>query len=424
MFHKRNIITAIEIGTSKICVLIGESDDEGNMVVAGHGEKVISGIVVKGEIVDMDKALEVLTDVIDEADKAAGRIIDPEHIYLAVTSSGIISEKGTGTVFIQNANGKIAPEDIEAAVRNARSRPLMRDRTAINYFDSYFILDGHRQLLNPLDQVARKLEAYIHIVHGDHNRIENFKSMVHDAGFDEEPTPVFSGVAAAYGVLTEAEKENGVIMVDIGAGTTEYIAVYNFGILHSGVLQLGFEHVANDLHVGLDLPIKLCRKLLVEQRGTDGRSGRAVIQINGSKLGNPRKIPVTSIEKIIDLRIREIFKIIHSEMLDRKANIHFASGGVLTGGGALFPKTAEIFKSVFQVPVRIGKPENVGGAVSGLDSPRYSAAWGLLKFGDEMRRVMDSQGGGGIFRKLLEGIDAASMPLFKGLSSLKDSIKF
>ena len=210
----------------------------------------------------MDTALEQLIKAISQADETSNRAINNSNIIaISITGSSILSYQGSGAVFIHNDDHRIGEEEISTAVKNAQSNNIPYDRTLINSFDSYFLLDGHKRVRNPSDMTAHKLEVCIHAVHAKTNQIENFYSLLRDAGFDDDPAPVFSGIASAYGVLTEKEKENGALLLDIGAGTCEYLAIFNMGILASGILPIGFEHLANDLSLGLDLHISDCRKL-------------------------------------------------------------------------------------------------------------------------------------------------------------------
>lgn len=424
MFRSRNFITAIEIGTSKVCVLVGESDSEGNIQIKGHGERSTYGYVSKGEITEFSAVQELLSAAIDEADDAAGHnIADSDNIFVTVTASDISSFQGIGTVFITGQDRRITGEDVDEAVKTAQVKPLPRGHIAINSFDSYYQIDGSRKIKNPLDLVADKLEAYIHVIHGDENRIESFLSAIRDVGFDENVVPVFSGVASAFGTLTEDEKENGVLLIEMGAGTTEYLAVYNYGIMLSGVIPVGLDHVANDLAVGLDMSIGKARTLL-----NDGeyyrlkQAGKATLE-QKRQSGGMRRIPINSIEKIVDLRLRELFQIIHNRV--RKEDILLNSGGILSGGAALLPQALDVFKSVFEIPVRAGKPLDLTGAMTGLDSPRYNTVWGLLRYGDYMTRAGKSKSNKGLFDKGLDFLDGLLLrPIFKNIRDIKDAIKF
>ena len=198
----------------------------------------------------------------------------------------------------------------------------------------------------PLDQAAQKFELFCHVIYGDATRIDNFTSLYRNVGFDDQPVLLFSGMADLYGIISPEEREHGVLAVDMGRGTTEYIAIFNDGVFASGVVPVGFDHVANDLAIGLGLPIETTRDLLVSNTIPQAvTSGSGIIQIKqGSQ---SRRIPLASFEKIIDLRLRELFTIIKNSFEDRNVLRNLARGGVITGGGALFPRTAEIFQQTF-----------------------------------------------------------------------------
>jgi cell division protein FtsA len=424
MFQQHNIITAIEIGTSKICVLIGETSEEEKLSVIGFGEYPSNNSVIKGEIVDMDTALEQLTKAISDADKSSSRAINDSNIIaVSITGASILASQGSGAAFIHNDEKRIGEEEITTAVKTAQSNNSQFDKTLINSFDSYFMLDGHKKVRNPLDMIAHKLEVYIHAVYCKTNQIENFYSLLRDAGFDDDPVPVFAGIASAYGVLTEEEKESGALLLDMGAGTCEYLAIFNMGILASGVLPVGFEHLANDLSLGLDLHISDCRKLLrdgtinnhMEQRKT-------VIEIQTSP-GGLRKIPLTSFEKIIDLRLRETFQIIHNKLTSQNILQNLSSGGVITGGGSQFPRCPEIFSEIFPLPVRIGKPFAANGTTAGIENPRYSTIWGTLKFAEEFNKIINSKQKTSLAEKMLNSADGAATRFLRSLSDVYKSLK-
>ncbi len=426
MFQRYNILTAIEIGTSKICVLIGKVSAGEELKIIGFGEAPSNNSVVKGEIVDMAIAFEQLDKAISQADKSSNRMMsDSRIIAISITGASILSHQCLGTTFVSAQDGRIGDEEIAAVIKNAQVN-ICHGRTIINSFDSYFTIDGNRRIRNPRDMPARKLEACIHAVHCENNLIKSFYSLLHDVGFDDDPVPVFSGIASAYGVLTEDEKESGVLLLDMGAGTTEYLAIFNMGILASGVLPVGFEHLANDLSLGLDLHISDCRKLLQDGTIVQHINERKTFIEIKSTPSNIRKIPLASFETIIDLRLRETFQIIHSKLTAQNILQNLNSGGVLTGGGALFPQTAELFNEVFNFPVRIGQPfaANKTTDTAGIGNPRYGTIWGALKFAEEFHQIIHSKQKKSIVKKMLDIADKAAIQFLQSFSNLFRSIKF
>ena len=388
MFNSRNIVSAVEICTSKICVLVGEIDGEGRLDVIGRGEAPSAGAVVKGEIIHMERAQEQLAKALDEADRSSQNSLGlARMVMVVVTGCGIASQPGVGVVLVRNPERIVTEAERNEADENARVLNLAADRKIINSSESFFKVDG-RRVSNPLKHKGSKLEAHIHIVHGISSRLDNFSNLVGDAGFENADIDlVFAPVAADFGVLNELEREDGVLLIDLGAGCTEYVVEYDSGVCASGVLQVGMEHVANDLSIGLGLGIDQCRRLLVSgelQRAAE--RGDTTLRLRGGA-GGEREIPCASFDTIIDFRLREIFSIIRRQLELANAPHSLASGGVLTGGGALFPRTREIFGEVFDLSCRIAQPRDAEGAITDLASPRYSAVWGALKIAAHYRRI-------------------------------------
>ena len=424
MFRQKNIITAVEIGTSKIAVLVGEINRDGKISVIGFHENSSNGTICKGEIVEMDQLLESLSETIAAADQESKHLIGRNAIYVAVTSSDINSQQGEGIVYIESPDSKISEQDVSNAIENATVKHVKEGRVHLGTFDSFFKIDGIHKVQDPVTLKAHRLEANIHLLYGDEKRIENFKTAVYDAGFDQEAIPIFSPIADIFGVLSEDEKEHGVLLVNMGAGTTEYIVFYNFGVMLSGVLPIGLEHLANDLSLGLNLHINTCRKLLKEPTIVEHqRTGSGYIKIHEKNLSGGRQVPMASIEKIIDLRLRETFNIIKHRVNQERLYPHLGRGAILTGGAALFEPAVKIFERVFEVPVRPGRPFEPSGAVSDLEDPRYSTLWGLLKCAEELNKEK-SKNGTNLCGSLVNSLDNAASSLFNKLGTIKRSIKF
>lgn len=417
MFKQHNIITAIELGTSKISVLIGEyTDDE--LTVIGHGESSCGDAIVKGEIIAMDSVQEKLIEAIDQADIQSDRELNNSAmIVLAVTGCDMDTFVSEGTAFIQSENGTVTEEDICEAVYNAKLKQLPVDRSKVNSFDAYYKLDGIRQVPYPLNLQASTLQAYSHVIHGNSNRLENFSAALAYCGLECDPELIFSPVADIFGILSDEELESGTLLIDFGAGTTEYAVVCKNGVMASGVLALGFEHVASDLSVGLNLPVNYCRKML--QDGTLEklvRENHSFCECRTSS-GAMRKIPVDSFIRIVDARIGEIFELIRGRLSRESFWRNLASGCVLTGGGAEFFRTREIFRQVCDLPSRIGQPYNVQGC-SELNNPRSSTIYGALCYGHKVclqndSRRPDSFGEG--IRDKISGLGDAFARTFKSL---------
>lgn len=378
------IVTAIEIGTSKICVIIGETDEDNNIIVLGSGERSSEDCVCKGEIVDMQKAMVLFNETLADAEEVAGMEVEPQNVYIGVTGNHISAHHGVGSVPISNEDRQVNETHINDALQNAAVVSHSTEEMIIDVVAGHYMVDG-RRADNPIDQVAHKLESHSHIICGNRNQVGNFLALPKDAHIDT-PIPVFSGLASAMSVISDEEHKQGVLFIDIGAGTTEYILFYNPGIFDSGVIAVGCEHIANDLAIALELPFApTCKELMLTENTSNSKDG--IIEVPGV-LGI-RKIPEDTVNKVISMRLNELFGIIH-EKLDKRGLLGSISGGVvLTGGGSKLSATKEIVSDTFKMPVRItgtDLPGHFGGAVTALSSPRYSMVLGLLEYGVKRSR--------------------------------------
>jgi cell division protein FtsA len=395
MFETKEIVTAIDIGTAKTCVVIAESDDSGAISVVGFGERPSVNAMSKGDVVDAGAISDALAEAVEEAEDTSGRQVDPANVLMSISGSHIESREGTGSVVITDRDRIVCDAHIEEAFRSAAIIPVPRDKQTFNTFNTHFTLDDdpERILINPTGQVAGKLTAAVHVILGNSNRIESLTVFMKNLGFDEyDPFPVFTGLASAFGTLHKEEMEKGVLLIDLGAGTTEYVLFHNTGLHASGVLPIGCDHIANDLSIELDLGIATCRKIILEQKYFASREeGKSVLEINPASRGAPRRIPIISIEKIVDARLNELFTLIRNELARRQLLRKIDSGLVLTGGGALIQQAPDTLSSVFNSPVRIGSPDWIGGAITQIRNPRYGTVCGLLKYGNLVSRIRGGQ---------------------------------
>ncbi len=372
-------ITAVDIGTSSIRVLIGEADAQSDSInIVGYSEKSSEG-VIKGEISDMIKATAILNEAVKDAEKVSDYIIDPDALYIAVTGSHITSKDGAGTVIIDTEDHIITLPHVNEALRSAKGLLTPTESVVINTIDGHFIIDGTHHINDPLGQTATKLEAYSHIIYANNNRLENFQNTLKDIGF-ETPTPVFSGLASSLSVLTSDDFEHGTLTINMGAGTTEYILFNNYIAKESNVITIGCDHLMNDLYLGLDIGLSTARDIItndvINQRKS---SGHSTIELKGAL--ETRQIPINSVEKIIEMRLNETFEIIYSNLKKRKLNSLLNNGIVLCGGAANIPGIKEIISSIFDTPVRIGTPIDISGPDILLNSPGSLTALGLLRYG-------------------------------------------
>lgn len=395
------IVSAIDIGTSQINVLVGEVTGD-SVEVIGRGVASSGGAVGKGEIRNMDQAGKALEAALNQADDSSGnQLLRSKLVTLLVSGGGIRCSGGVGSAMVRK--GVVGEEEMNEARTNAQVIELPSDWQIINTDDIYWRLDN-RRVGYPLNQRGRKLEAKVLIVQGHVPRIDNLYNLV--KGFDLENAdvfPVFSPICTKVGIMTERELDEGSVLVDLGAGCTDYLSAHDGGVLDAGTLQLGFDHVANDLAIGLKLPFAGCRKLF--ENGTLNEAfarNQSTISIE-KPMGGFREIRLCHFETIIKARLREIFEEVERKM-PNYSGVRQGTG-ILTGGGALYAPALEVFSEVFQMPCRVGSVADASGSLTNLDSPRYSAVWGALKVAAEYYRVSSGGRNEGAIQGFINGMN-------------------
>lgn len=403
MFKGKTVLTAVDIGTSKIRVLIGEtSDKEETIDLLGFAGKSSDGGIIKGEISDVNRVTSILNDVCKEAEDRANTPINTDTLYVGVTGSHIASRDSSGTVLINSADKKINYQHLEEALRNAKSLLLPPDSIMINSVDGYSYLDGTHKETQPVGHIASKLESHTHIIYGSKNKVENFQSIVREQGF-ENVLPVFNGLATSLAVTTSDDFTHGTITVNIGAGITEYIVFHDYIVKDLGVITLGCDHIANDLSLGLDIHINKARDIinnnLHAKRTAEGHN-----TIDIPSAFSVRKIPIASIEKIIDLRVREIFEVINSKIKAKRLHKLLRNGVILCGGIANLNYAQVTARSIFEIPARTGTPLDFSGSDDILKNPGNITVLGILRYAKEDVKIREALGSGNLATKLDYGL--------------------
>ena len=384
------VLTGIEIGTSAIKVCTGHPLGDGSISIIGIDETPCVNNVVKGEIQDVELIRDLLTDTLTRVEAATGCGIG--KAYLAITGAHIASVNAQGEVPIRAEDRKITNQDIVDATRHARGYRLPREQISINSCQRAYLIDGERPMSQPLGMVASRLTADIHFIYGNYNSVQTSCNLVEEALGVPATDIAFAGIADMYGLALEAEPSNGVLVVDIGAGVTEYVVYYQEGCMHSGQVTIGCEQLANDLSIGLQLPIPKARELLRSNGSAMRRAEGGVrhVKVQTALAHPPRTFKESTIQTIIETRLLELFQIIRDDLAEHRMLELLSNGIVLCGGGALIPHIAELSASFFTVPARIGQPGNVTGAENEIQSPRYVTPIGLLHLGYQLQEMEKS----------------------------------
>jgi cell division protein FtsA len=391
MFDNPSIIVGLEIGTSKICVVVGEINAANNLNIIGVGQARSRG-VRKGEIADAATAEEDVRNAIVEAEQMAN--VEIRNVYLGVTGNHVRGFNNHGVHPVVSADREITSDDVQDVIKNAKAINLPADNSVVHAVRQHFQVEEQHGILNPVGMYGARLEVDVHVVHGHVNRLKNSIAVVKGLQLEVDEI-VFTGLASALALLSNEQKELGSLVIDMGGGTTEYV-VYCDGIIkHTGVLAVGGDHVTNDLAYGLKVPMNRA-----EQLKRDHGSALLDPAIKGQTISAPaevglapKTINLEHLRRIMSLRLQETFSIIESE-LSKLGFLERLRGGVfICGGGARIPGIDALAESIFQLPACPAKTNSISGLKSALDQPEFATAIGLVKFGSLQQKRKPDNGG-------------------------------
>ncbi len=401
------VLVGIDVGTSKVCALIGEVSRDGRVTVIGHGTVLSSGLK-KGAVVNIDQTVRSIGDAVEKAERLSGWKID--KAFVGVGGAQVESLNSTGQVAVTAHDREVSREDILRAIEVARAVAIPSNRDVLHVERRGFIVDGQEGVKDPLGMSALRLEVETHIVTAPQTAVQNLTKCVAAAGvkIDER---VANALAASEAVATETEKELGVAVADIGAGTID-LAMFNEGSpFHTSVLPVGGNFVTNDVAIGIKTSLPVAEELKIEHGTCDLRGVSADEEIGVSVLGEDAGRTVSRLElcQIIEARMRETFELLGAEMRSAGAGM-LPAGLILTGGAAQLSGLAELGREVLQMPVRVVAPTAVTGLTDSILTPAYATAIGLLMWG--ARSLADG-----------EPTRYESAPAFGILGRLRDSLR-
>lgn len=397
MFDHEQIIVGLEAGTAKVCAVVGEVGESGALTILGVGQSESRG-VRKGEIVDTALAEEDIRAAIADAEHQAD--VEIESVFLGVSGKHIQGFNNRGVHTIVTAGREIDEDDVQDVIKNAKVINLPVGHHVVHAVRQHFLLDGQEGILNPVGMLGTRLEVDMHVVHGVLNRLQNTVRIVKGLQVDVDDI-AFCGLASSLAVLTGEQKEIGSLVIDIGAGTTEYV-VYSGGIVkHTGVLAVGGDHVTNDLAIGLKLPIGRAEQIKLSHGhalAEDGGQQQTVSLLSENGLPE-RPVNLEHLRRIMSARLEEIFEIIEQELARAGMLDCLRAGVFLCGGSARTPGLVALAERVFQTPAHLARNCSINSMSSTLDQPEFATAIGLVRFGavcqmPKHRRVMAGSRGG------------------------------
>ncbi len=371
-------IAAIDVGTSKICTLVAETTQDEGLRVLGVGVTPSRG-VKKGMVDNIQEATEAIDASVERAEKSSGTRIAAAHIGIGGSHATSTNNRGVST--IPGQTRPITEDDIERALEGARNLNLPSNREILHSIARFFIVDGQEQVTDPVGMYGQRLDLDCHIVTGSVTAIQNLTQCVEGASVQVE-TIVFSPLAAAEAVLEDEEKEQGVIVADIGGGTTDVAVFVDGSVFHSSVLQVGGHHLTHDLVAGLRAPFSASEDIKLHfgsclPSSVDAGEHVQIEAFGGQKT---REVPRRRIAEILQARVEEILEMIYVDVKRAGFDDKVAAGLVVTGGTASLPGIVELAEIVLRIPVRVGLPRNVQGLSETLNSPAYATSVGLLQW--------------------------------------------
>ncbi|MEI6221850.1 MAG: cell division protein FtsA [bacterium] len=370
-----NMLVAIDVGTHKICTLIGQFTPEGLIHIIGVGQSPSKG-ARRGVIVTVDEAAQAIAHSVEQAERMAGYPV--KSAFIGIAGSHIASLNSKGVIAVSRADGEISHDDVNRAIDAAQAISLPANREILHVLPRSFVIDGQEGVKDPVGMSGVRLEVETHIVSCATSSLRNLVKCVNQVGIDVEGL-VLNCLASAQSVLTETDKELGCILVDIGAGTTDIAIFVEGSVWYTGVLPVGGNHVTNDIAVGLRIPFHVAERIKNEVYSTQNTEE----DIDLINYGSTEKQLVSRqlLKDIVHARLEEIFAMLSAE-IRKSGYVGLLSGGaILTGGGAEMDGIVDIAKQYLKIPTRIGIPMKISGMIDKIKTPAYTTGAGLLLWG-------------------------------------------
>lgn len=381
----KNIVVGLDVGTTKICAAVAEVDRDNRIRIIGIGSSPSHGLR-KGVVVNVESTVDSIGRAIDEAEEMSG--VEIHSVFAGIAGGHIKSLNSRGVIPIARDSHEITQEDIDRAVNAAKAISIPMDREVIHTIPQGFVVDGQDGIKDPRGMSGVRLEVEVHIITGAITSAQNIVNCVNRSGFEVEDI-VLEPLASSIATLTQEEKDSGVILIDIGGGTTDFVVFTDGAIRHTDILAVGGDHVTNDISIGLKIPLGKAEAIkkkfgsALSQNVKDSEEFVVPGVVGRSASSMRRK----ELAEVIELRMEEIFTLVNREIEKTGLLDLIGSGVVLTGGASLMPGGLELASKIFNLPTRLGKPRDVSGLVEVLDSPIFATGVGLTQYGFRYREI-------------------------------------
>jgi cell division protein FtsA len=382
-----NLLTAIDLGSAKTCAIVAEITDAG-LRYRGHGVAESRG-TRKGMIVDLEKAVASVHKAVDDAEKLVEGPI--EHAVVGVAGPHIRGVGSQGGVTIGSRPREVTREDVRQAVEKARGISLPADRQPLHLLPQEYIVDEHGGIQDPLGMVGKTLEVRVHVVTASSSATQNIVTALNKAGIHVDDT-VLESLACADAVLRSDERELGICLADIGAGSTDLIVLHEGAVQHAGFVPIGGDHFTNDVAVGLRTPLAAAETIKKQ-------FGCAVVtqipestEIEVPSVGDKpsRMMQQRLLGEILEPRARELMDMVRDHLRQAGVLELCGAGLVLTGGGARLAGLLDVVDQTMRKPARVASPAAIGKLPVDLVAPEFSTAIGLLLYAYRSRMARNT----------------------------------
>lgn len=375
-------VTGIDIGSSTVRVIVAQQDPEADtsIRILGVGTAPMRGMQ-RGVVTDVEEGVASLGSALDIAERISG--IPVEKAYVSINGSHLTSQNLRGVIAVSRADGEITSDDVDRVINAAQAVSVPPNREILHVLPQNYIVDGQEHIGDPVGMTGVRLEVEAHVIEGSVPFVKNLTKVVNQSGVHIEDF-VFSPLAASLAVLDKRQKELGVVLVDIGAGTTSMVVYEENILLHTGVLPVGASHITNDIAIGLRTSIDIAEAIKVSH-GTAIPSDvpqNETISIE-SEDGEQESVSRREVANIISARLEELFSFVDRELKNIGRSGLLPAGVIVTGGGAHMQGLIEIAKKRLRLPVRIGVPTLLSGISDQTQEPEFSVAIGLVRFAIE-----------------------------------------
>lgn len=375
------IVVGLDIGSGKVCTVVGEVGEDNQIEIIGIGTAPSLGIR-KGVIIDLDQAIQSVKESIESAERMAGIRIN--SAFVSIVGSHITSVNSKGVIAISGESPEITENDIEKVIEAAKAGIVSSEKELIHTLTREFTVDGQSGISDPLGMSGARLECKVHIITGSITAVQNLIKCVEEAGLDIEEI-IFGTLASSNAILSNAEKELGILLIDIGAGTTEIAIFVEGGLAYSAVLPVGGVQITNDLAVVLRTSIEEAEKIKISYGSAveNGASPEKLVEISSINGKEKHNVSKKYLVEIIEPRVSEMFNFVGIEVRKSGCYSMIPGGIVITGGSSLLPGISEVAEKVLNLPSRLGRPHYEGELADMINDPSYSEAIGLLSFATE-----------------------------------------